>query len=52
MYVSQRLENTNSRVVVDVSLVDSRQQLGDVNAHNSDENHRQHLVVGQRLNMR
>ncbi|KAH0748484.1 hypothetical protein KY290_027716 [Solanum tuberosum] len=27
--VSQRLENTNSRVVVDASLVDSRQQLGD-----------------------
>ncbi|WMV33541.1 hypothetical protein MTR67_026926 [Solanum verrucosum] len=45
--VSQRLENTNSRVVVDASLVDSRQQLGDVNAHESDENHRQHLVVRQ-----
>uniref|UniRef100_M1A9C4 Uncharacterized protein n=1 Tax=Solanum tuberosum TaxID=4113 RepID=M1A9C4_SOLTU len=45
--VSQRLENTNSRVVVGASLVDSQQQLGDVNAHESDENHRQHLVVGQ-----
>ncbi|KAG5600034.1 hypothetical protein H5410_031404 [Solanum commersonii] len=45
--VTQRLENTNSRVVVDASLVDSRQQLGDANAHESDENHRQHLVVGQ-----
>ncbi|KAH0726124.1 hypothetical protein KY284_001989 [Solanum tuberosum] len=42
-----RLENTNSRVVVGASLVDSQQQLGDVNAHESDENHRQHLVVGQ-----
>ncbi|KAG5616037.1 hypothetical protein H5410_015861 [Solanum commersonii] len=45
--VSQRFENTNSRVVVDASLVDSRQQLGDVNAHESDENHGQHLVIGQ-----
>ena len=47
--VSQRLQNTNSRVVVGASLVDSRQKLGDVNAHKSDENHRQHVVVGSNV---
>lgn len=47
--VSQRLEDTNSRVVVGASLVDSRQKLGDVNAHKSDENHRQHVVVGSNV---
>lgn len=45
--MSPRLENRNSRVVIDASLVDSGQQLGDVNAPESGENSRQNRVFGQ-----